>query len=270
MFDYHIHSAFSYDSNTKIDDMIDAAIKKGLKQVAITDHYDPEYANPMKDTFIDLKQYFKELKRVEEKYKEKITIVKGIELGLQEHIIDLANSAVSMHEYDFVLGSFHCAEGKELYGETFYANRTHIEGYRAFYKNCIRVLSTFENFDVMGHVNIIERYSGGVPAFKTYGDLIEELFKLLIKNGKGIELNTSSIRYGMGQNYTPSLTMLKLYKELGGEIITIGSDAHKPQDVGSDMKLATELLENIGFKYRTLFQGRKPEFVLLGGQHAIY
>ena len=263
MFDYHNHTSFSHDSDARIDNMIEAAIKKGLKQIAITDHYDPEYANPAVNTYIDLNQNFKELERVEEKYKKKITVIKGIELGLQHHVIEYLNSAAVMNHYDFILGSFHCAEGKDLYGSAYYANRMASEVYRGFYGYCIKVLKKFDNFDVMGHVNIIERYSACVPAFESYGDLIEGIFKLIIEKGKGIELNTSSIRYGMGQNYTPSTIMLRLYKEMGGEIITIGSDAHRPKDVGSDIQFAAELLKSLGFKYRTLFKERKPEFVPL-------
>ena len=263
MFDYHNHTSFSHDSNAKIDDVIETAIRKRLKQIAITDHYDPEYANPAVNTYIDLERNFEALEGAEAKYKGKITVIKGIELGLQGHVLEQLDAAAAKYHYDFILGSFHCAEGKALYRNAYYENKTGIQVCRGFYEYCIKVLEKFDNFDVMGHVNIIDRYSFGVPVFKTYGDLIETIFKLLIEKGKGIELNTSSIRYGMGEHYTPSITMMKLYKKMGGEIITIGSDSHSPQDVGRDTEFAAELLKNLGFKYRTLFKERRPEFVLL-------
>jgi histidinol phosphate phosphatase HisJ family len=263
MYDYHNHTSFSHDSSANIDAVIEAGIRRGLKQVAITDHYDPEYANPAVNTYIDLEYYFEELKQKEEQYAGRINVIKGIEFGLQDHILEQLRLAAASHPYDFILGSFHCADGSDLYRSGYYENRADVEIYRGFYKYCIKVLYEFDDFDVMGHVNIVERYSPVVPAFGTYGDLIEELFKMLIERGKGIELNTSSIRYGMGVNYTPSVTMLTLYRKMGGEIITIGSDSHCMEDVGRDTEFAAELLKNLGFKYRTLFKGRKPEFILL-------
>lgn len=264
MFDYHNHTDVSHDGRVKIDIMIESAIEKGLSQIAITDHYDPEYVEPELDTEPDLDYYFDELKRVEEKYANRITVIKGIEVGLQHHILPEVAAAVAAHPYDFVIGSFHCAEGFALYRPEYYGDRSGKDVYRGFYHYCLKVLEGFSDFDVMGHVNIIERYAiQELPPFDCYRDIIEDIFKLLIERGNGIELNMSSIRYGMGERYTPSKEMLELYKALGGEVITIGSDAHKSQDVGSDIKVGEDLLKSIGCKYRTLFKERKPQFVPL-------
>jgi histidinol-phosphatase (PHP family) len=263
MFDYHNHTSFSHDSEAPMASVIEAAIGKGLKSIAITDHYDPEYANPLKDTTIDLENYYRTLAAAAETYKDVIHIVKGIELGLQDQVTDKLQAVAARYAFDFILGSFHCADGMELYGEIFYAGRPAEEVYTKFYENCHRVIAKYNNFDVMGHVNIIDRYANAIPPFKTYQVLVASIFKMLIENGKGIELNTSSIRYGMGDHYTPTLEMLSLYRSMGGEIITIGSDSHRAEDVGCDIGLAAELLKTVGFKYRTLFQDRKPVFVSL-------
>lgn len=264
MFDYHNHTSVSHDGRVKIDVMIESAIEKGLSQIAITDHYDPGYVEADLDAEPDLDDYFKDLKRVEAKYADRTTVIKGIEVGLQHHVLRQVADAVDSHPFDFVIGSFHCAEGFAIHRRAYYEGRTGEEVYRGFYSYCLEVLKGYSNFDVMGHVNIIERYCPQeLPPFSCYRDLIEDIFKLLIQRGNGIELNTSSIRYGMGQRCTPSREMLELYKELGGQVITIGSDAHKAQDVGRDLETGEELLKDIGFKYRTLFKDRKPEFVLL-------
>ncbi|MDK2865722.1 MAG: histidinol-phosphatase family [Clostridiales bacterium] len=263
MFDYHNHTSFSHDSDAPMAAVIESAIARGLKSIAITDHYDPEYANPLKDTAIDLDQYYAELTKASETYQDVIHLVKGIELGLQDHVTSLLADAVKAYHFDFILGSFHCADGMELYGETFYAGYAAEAVYQKFYENCYRVIGKYDQFDVMGHVNIIDRYAHRIPAFETYRELVEAIFKLLIEKGKGIELNTSSIRYGMGERYTPTVEMLKRFREMGGEIITVGSDSHRASEVGSDIDFAAELLKTLGFKYRTLFQDRKPVFVSL-------
>ncbi|MBS7525923.1 histidinol-phosphatase HisJ family protein [Fusibacter paucivorans] len=263
MFDYHNHTAFSHDSEAPMTAVIEAAVRRGLKSIAITDHYDPDYPNLLKDTTIDLDAYFLELTNAAEAYKDVIHIVKGIELGLQDQVTALLQRAVESYHFDFVLGSFHVADGMELYGETFYAGYPAEAVYQKFYENCYRVILKYDQFDVMGHVNIIDRYATAIPAFHTYRELVEGIFKRLIEMGKGIELNTSSIRYGMGEHYTPTIEMLKLFRAMGGEIVTIGSDSHRAAEVGSDIDFAVELLKTLGYKYRTLYQDRKPVFVSL-------
>jgi len=258
MFDYHVHSSFSEDSPTPLADMVEAAYTLGLTEVAITDHYDPEYANRSMPFDLDFSAYHKALSDLSEAYKGKITIIKGLELGLQKKVLVHCSETVKNYNYDFILGSFHCAENKELYGGDFFKGRSMQQAYRAFYTYVYDCLSIFKDYSVLAHFNIIDRYTKVIPENSAYMDVIESTLKMMIADGKGIEINTSSFRYGMGSRMTPSLEILRLYKALGGTIITIGSDAHFPKDVGYKLDYMREFLRSEGFDYITTFKNLKP------------
>ena len=264
MYDYHTHSSFSADSSTPISDMASAAVSLGLTAMAVTDHYDPDY--PLPDWFVetDFVDYIKAIEAASYQYKGRLLIKKGIEIGIQHgSTMEKCRSAARDHDFDFVIGSFHCAEGLELSCGDFFKNRTPEEAISAFYRYNIECLSSFDDFDVLGHINVVDRYLPALPEPETQLDLISELLSLLIEKGKGIEINTSSFRYGMGDHTTPTEQILKQYKKLGGEIITIGSDAHKPNSVGLKFDWAEEKLKSLDFKYITTFDQRKPSFIKL-------
>lgn len=258
MFDYHIHSSFSDDSKAPMIDMIEAAYAIGLSEVAITDHYDPEYANQTTPFTLDFEAYHAALNQYSEDYKGKLKVIKGIELGLQKKVLKLCSSTVDSFDYDFILGSFHCAENKELYGGDFFKHRTVAQAYRDFYTYVFECLSVYKDYSVLGHFNILDRYTSIIPDDSVYMDIVEAIFKMIISDGKGIEINTSSFRYGMGKRMTPSLEILRYYKSLGGSIITIGSDAHFPKDVGYKLDFMPEFLKSEGFDYITTFDKLKP------------
>ena len=264
MYDYHIHTSFSDDSSTSMNDMIDAACSAGLKEIAITDHFDPNYPDPAYPFELNFDQYHKALMEAKESYKDRITIRKGVEIGIQhgdtmKKCIDAARS----FPYDFIIGSFHCAEGYELYGNQFFINRTPEEAYIAYYTYVYENLKEYKDYDVVGHLNIIDRYTDKIAEPSYYMEIVEEIIKLIIADGKGLEINTSSFRYGLGDRTTPAHEMLQLFKDFGGEIITIGSDAHKTKDIGFKLDYAQDMIRALGLKYLTTFEQRKPIFVKL-------
>lgn len=264
MYDYHTHSAFSEDCSTPMNDMINYACKLGLKEIVVTDHYDPDYADRNFPFELDFPGYYKTLNEMKEKYSGKIKVLKGIELGIQHGAtIEKCKSAVQSFDYDFILGSFHCAEGFELYGNSFFQGRTAEESYLAFYNYMYDCLLHFKDYDVLGHFNVIDRYTDRIPSDSVYKDLVEEILKLIISDGKGIEINTSSFRYGMGDLTTPAKWILKRFQELGGEIITIGSDAHRAKDLGYLFDHGVEMIKAAGLNYLTTFDQRKPTMIKL-------
>ena len=118
------------------------------------------------------------------------------------------------------------------------------------------------NFDVYGHLDYVVRYGsepGKAYDFERHGELFDEILKTLIEKEKGIELNTGGIKKGM-KEFHPCMKILKRYRELGGEIITIGSDAHKPENVGEYFERAAQVLKECGFEYYCVFEKRSPEF----------
>lgn len=264
MYDYHIHTSFSDDSSTPMKDMIAAACTAGLKEIAITDHFDPDYPDTAYPFALDFENYHKALLEAQETNKDKIVIRKGVEIGIQhgdtmKRCITCANS----FDYDFIIGSFHCAEGYELYGDSYFSGRSPEESYVAYYTYVYENLKEYKDYNVLGHLNIIDRYTDKIADPASYMDIVAEILKQIISDGKGLEINTSSFRYGLGDRTTPALDMLQLYKDLGGEIMTIGSDAHRPKDVAFKIDYAQELLRTLGFRYLTTFEQRKPVFVKL-------
>lgn len=264
MYDYHTHSSFSDDCSTPMKEMLDAACRIGIREIAVTDHFDPDYPDPEFPFELDFPSYYKELNELKEAYSKRIKVLKGIEIGVQHGtVMEKCKAKTKEFDYDFIICSFHCAEGYELYGTRYFANRSIEEAYVAYYTYVRDCLHQYKEYDVIGHLNIIDRYTDRIAADEVYMNLVEEILKIVIADGKGIEINTSSFRYGMGDRTTPTGKMLQLYKELGGEIVTIGSDAHRTKDIGCGFEFAVEMIKSAGLNYLTTFDQRKPSFIKL-------
>ena len=266
MYDYHMHSSFSDDCTFGMEEMILAAINKGFDEIALTDHLDLDYPDPNFPFYLDIPAYHKALDQYQAKYHGQIKILRGIEIGIQDTVAKECKDVVHAHPYDFVIGSFHAAEGKDLYSGAYYQGKTTLQWYRDFYLYVYQCLKEYKDYNVLGHLNIVSRYAElmdhePVPQ-ESYLDLVEDILKLVIEDDKGIEVNTSSFRYHTSQLY-PSVEMLTLYKKLKGEIITIGSDAHYPEHIGYRFKESIELLKTLGFRYFTTFEKMKPKFIKL-------
>lgn len=264
MYDYHIHTAFSDDSTADMDDMILSACNKGLSEIAITDHIDLDYPDPEIPFMMDFPAYHRALEQHQAKYRDRIKIVKGIEVGIQ-HTVHKGNSdIIHAYPYDFVIGSFHAAESKDFYTGMYYKGKTALQCYRDFYTYVYECLKEYKDYNVLGHLNIVERYSHFLPPEEVrqeeYFDLVEEILKLIIEDNKGIEVNTSCFRYHTSKLY-PSVKMLTLYKKLKGETITIGSDAHVPEHIGYNFGYMIDVLKTVGFKYLATFEGMQPKFM---------
>lgn len=263
--DFHMHTKFSSDSDAEPRDMIDHAIKLGLKTICFTDHFDkdyPECYSDIGDFLLDTDAYFGEMKKLQEEYKDKIDIRIGVELGLQPHLGAFYHDYVNRYPFDFVIGSVHVVDGKDpYYGELFECVSDE-EAYRHCFEKTLLNIQTQSDFDVLGHIDYIVRY-GKTKAenysYSKHADIIDEILKYLIAHGKGIELNMAGFKYGLGFGH-PHPDILKRYKELGGEIITIGADGHKPEHIAYDFYRVSDILKSSGFEKYTEFIERKPIF----------
>lgn len=261
--DYHIHTNFSSDSTASMNKMIQQAIKCGLKEIAITDHIDFQYPDSNFPFQIKYKEYSNTIKNFQELYKNKITIRIGVEIGLQPQVIEQNIELCKNNFYDFVIGSSHCVDGFELCSDTYFMGKTKKQAYTRYFEDVLDNVETCNFFNVYGHIDYINRYSDyeeNTLHYKDYSDILDEIMEKLIEKGQGIEINTSGYKYGLGHTH-PQLPMLKRYKELGGEIVTIGSDAHIPEFISDHFDKAYEMLKQAGFKAITTFKNRKPIFV---------
>ncbi len=258
MYDYHTHTAFSDDCDVPMEEMIEGAIARGIQELAITDHYDPGYEDPEFPFTLDFEDYYEALNRAETEYKGKITIVKGMEIGIMESEFDECRRAVQDFPYDFIIGSFHCIGKADLYRFDF----SKADGpavLEQFYTYINRCFKQYKDYDIAGHLTLIDRYIGTLYDYRPYMDIIEDTLKTIIYDGKGLEINTSSFKYGTG-TWLPREEVLKLYRQLGGEILTFGSDSHDPDHFQDHFEEAFALAEKLGFRYQCTFRRRKPEF----------
>lgn len=267
LWDCHMHSSFSADSDTAMEDMIREAICKGLKGVCFTEHLDPDYPpTPDNETFeLDLNGYRETLFLLKEKYHSEINTHFGIELGLQPHLASTFKELLKTLPFDFVIGSSHVVHGYDPYYGEFFRGREESDCYREYFESILENLDVFSGMDVYGHIDYVVRYGPNQNkeySYERYKDILDEILRTIIEKGLGIELNTGGFHYGLGEP-NPCCAVIKRYRELGGEIITIGADAHAPSKIAYDFDKAATILADSGFKYYTVFQNRKAEFIKL-------
>ncbi|HHW67183.1 MAG: histidinol-phosphatase family [Epulopiscium sp.] len=263
--DYHAHSSFSTDSNAEMEDLIKTAITLGLKQIAFTDHIDYDYPDPAFPFMIDYDHYIKVFDALKEKYKDQIEVVLGVEIGFQPHVAKQIEEVLSQYPFDFVICSTHVCDRLDLYNGDFFKDKDQKNAYLRYFECVLYNVKNFFNYDVYGHIDYINRYGNYKNkslSYEDYKEVIDSILKTIIESGKGIEINTSGFRYGLGYAH-PQLAILKRYKELGGKIITIGSDAHSSKDLASHFDEAYKLIKAAGFSEITLFKNRKPYFIKL-------
>ena len=265
LWDTHMHSQYSGDSDAPQDTMIQAAIEKGLGGICFTDHLDIDYPDEPDLFLLDLPNYTASVAAQKSQYEGRLPIRLGIELGLQPHLAALHEDILTQYPFDFVIGSSHVVHGIDPYYPKFYEGRMEEDCYREYFESILENIKAFDGFDVYGHIDYVVRYGPNRNeqySYQKYSDIIDEILSLLIKKGKGIEINTGGFKYGLGHP-NPTEDIIARYRELGGEIITIGADAHKPEHVAFDFEKVPQILKDAGFQYFTVFKERKPEFIKL-------
>ncbi len=276
--DNHVHTSFSTDSDTPMEAMVRRGIKLGLDSICFTDHIDydfPDTGNGVEFLF-EMEPYFEMLSCLQGKYLQ-FGIRRGVELGLKPDLAKRCNELIHAHPFDFVIGSTHLVDNVDPYYPSFWEQFSEKDGIRRYYEITMENIRTDTEFDVYGHIDYIIRYTPtqqknraqGIidevymeRCFRDSSDMIDEILHLLLSKGKGIEVNTAGIKYGLGHT-NPQEKVLKRYRELGGEIITVGSDAHETKHLAYAFEGIPELLRKCGFRYYTEFRGRRPEMIPL-------
>jgi len=255
--DYHVHTSYSDDSMHPMEDCINRAISLGFDEICFTEHIDHGCPTSF---CCDCDSYLEGFNLYKEKYQKKITLKFGIEFGVQAHHRNYFENIFRKYPFDFVLMSFHQVEDKELWNGDFQAGKTQAEYNRIYFEEMFNSMKAFENYSVLAHMDLMRRYDRyGEYPFEKSKEQIEEILKYLIAAEKGIEVNTSSFRYNLN-DLTPATPILKLYKELGGEIITIGSDSHREAQLGDKIPYVRDILKSLGYRYFTTFKKMQPIF----------
>lgn len=263
--DQHMHCNFSGDSDALPEDMIKAGIAHGLSGICFTDHLDYDYPEEPNIFLLNFDNYFKVLSDLKEKYADKISVNIGIELGLQTQAAGQNLAVAEKYPFDFIIGSSHVVNHMDPYYPEFFAGRDEDAAYMEYFESVLENINSGVDFDVYGHIDYVVRYGPNKNAFYTYEkfkDIIDEILTQLISKGKGIEVNTGGFKHGLGHP-NPTEDIIKRYRELGGEIITMGADAHVPEYVSYEFDKTAQIIKNCGFKYYTVFKNRKAEFIPL-------
>ncbi|MCD8019453.1 MAG: histidinol-phosphatase HisJ family protein [Clostridiales bacterium] len=265
--DTHLHSFFSSDSEATPEAMIQKAIDLGLKTICFTEHYDPDYPENEEglDFLLDFDAYYSTFLQLKEKYASQIEVLHGIELGVQRHLDSVLMDFYIRRggRYDFIINSCHLVEGIDPYDGVYFKQHSPEEGTKNYFENILGNLKAFPFFQSAGHLDYITRYiSTPRHAFRyaDYQDILDAILRCLIENGKGLEVNTAGLKYGLPWP-NPHMDILRRYRELGGEIVTIGSDAHKPEDMAYAFDRLPAILEEAGFRYYALYRKQRPEFI---------
>ena len=262
--DYHLHASCSPDGILTIPQIAQRAIEVGLDEICITDHLDTIWWKDYspRDSF-DWPEVLRQYEEAQNLYGDRIKIRLGAEQGeavINFHIADkLQREAPPL---DFIIGSVHTTNKKLGYFDIYYMeNRGEdyfnaiIDGYMEETMNLVR----WGKFHVLGHLMLplryLQRRFGIVLPPDPWMDRIEEVLRYIVDHGIGLEINT-----GTGTGHLPSEDVLRRYRRLGGELITIGSDAHKAEHIGAGIAQAQDTLRRLGWQYFATFEQGKPIF----------
>ncbi|MDR0987810.1 MAG: histidinol-phosphatase HisJ family protein [Ruminococcus sp.] len=284
LIDLHSHSHNSVDAKYPTETMINAAIKKGISIYAITDHCEmnryysdahygvkqSDYEYETFDNAADFEKSMKENTACKLKLREEnanLKFLSGIELGQATFDFGLSESLIADKRLDFVIASIHQLKNRDDFAFIKYNkyNDEQLFSLCEEYFEEIKKLCAWGKFDVLGHLTYILRYmegnAGRTINISLFYQVIRECFKLIIHSGKGIEVNTSGLRQKKFGKTFPDFNILHIYHEMGGEILTIGSDSHTPEDVGAGIPEALEMIKEIGFKWLCYYENREPHFI---------
>ena len=258
MFDFHMHSIISYDGHSEPQKMVRAARKAGLQEICFTEHRDYQRDVPRERTTYTQEAYGQAYEGLDA---PGLTIRRGVEIGMTPWNREEVEQDLGQYPYDFVIGSVHFIEDEDLYYPEFWTKYGAFEGERLYFEEMLKTVEIHNNFDVLGHLTYISKLRAR-PSLRMippedHKELVVAIMENLISKGKGLEINTSGMdRCG---DFLPGKDYLMLFKDLGGKIVTVGSDAHHSDRVGQYCNEAIALAKEV-FGYVCTFENRQPVF----------
>lgn len=257
--DLHMHTDNSDDAQHSVILMCEYAQRRGLRAVAITDHCE---CNRYKTDRFDraIRQSFFESVKARASFRGSLVVLAGMELGQALQNLEAAEDALAANSYDFVIGSLHNVEGEADFWKVDYTQKDPRELLDRYFHE-IYELVRWNRFDSLAHLTYPLRYIVGVEHIdidlRQWSEPIDEILKTLASNGKALEINTSGLRQPYGKAL-PHLEIVRRFRELGGEYITVGADAHCCEDVGANIEDGLQIALQAGFRYVSLYQHREP------------
>lgn len=273
LIDFHMHSHCSVDARNSMTEMARSARAHGLQHICFTDHCDLDAfqtGEPDPCCFEALRPKLEQdWEELQHHLPPGLEVGLGLELGESNHNVPLAAEITAWEPLDFVIGSSHNLRSCRDFCCYPYRSLEECLDLRVRYLEELIETARLPCIDIIGHIGYICRYiaKAGYPQVRvdmaSCGDALDLLLRTAIENGRGIECNCSGLRHPLVNETIPGADVLARYHELGGEIITLGSDSHNTRDAGAGIPEGYALLESLGYRYITIFRQRKPEFIAL-------
>ncbi len=258
MFDFHMHSRVSFDGHDSGEVLARAAAAAGLKEICFTDHIDYDPLGTMPDMAFDTAAYNAEYDALEI---SGLKIRRGMEFGLARDNAAQFREDLKRRHFDFVLGSIHFVDDLDVYFEPFWQDKTVFQAERRYLEETLACVQVHDGFDVLAHLTYIAKtrshHAPRPVPYAEHRELIDEILRVVAAKGKGLEMNTSGVDRCGG--FLPTKDYFQRFKELGGEIVTVGSDAHTADRVGQYSYQACEIFKDV-FGYVCTFEDRNPIF----------
>jgi histidinol-phosphatase (PHP family) len=267
LFDNHNHSQFSFDGKrTSVEASARAAAEAGLGGICFTDHCD-HYVPPMKASFENVvPEYFNveeqqaEISRVQSLIGDRTRLLKGIEIGMYEECHEQIRKVLDENSFDQIIASVHYIEKTDPYYGGYYDGKDWKQAYGTYLETIYREMKWLEDFDIMGHYDYIVRYASYPVTsirYRDFSDIFDEMFRYLIQEGKALEINTKSYEGHRGRMVELDNDVLLRYREMGGEIVSLGSDSHEPSRVGAGFTRHAAFLKSLGFRWTAHYESRR-------------
>ena len=266
LYDNHNHSQFSFDGKrTSILASATSARDKGLGGLCFTDHCDffvplekAEHENRVSEVF-DISAQQAEIDRVRPLIPE-IQIFKGIEMGMYRDCREQIRQQLDTHHFDQVTASVHYKDDTDPYWGNYYKDKDWKTAYGHYLETIWEEITWMQDFDVLGHFDYVARYAPYPQTsilYKDFSDVLDCILRYLAQEGKALEINTKTYQDYHGRTPILDENILRRYRELGGEAISLGSDSHDADRVGHHLEKWPEYLESLGFRYLAHFENRK-------------
>lgn len=257
--DLHTHSIYSFDGNDPCEKMCQSAIEKGVKALAITDHCDIDGADMDADALCSAQT--KELSQLQEKYKDRLCLLKGLEIGQGIYRKEQTDKILSEYSYDFILGSLHNLENMEDFYFLDYSKFDIYKLLTQYFEGLLELSEWESSFDSLAHFTYPLRYIVAKEKIKVdmskFSEIIDSIFENLVKNKKALEINTSGLFMEISDTL-PDISLVKRFRDAGGEYVTVGSDAHYADRIMQGIDIGMKTAYDAGFRNITIFKNRQP------------
>ena len=267
LFDTHNHSQFSFDGKrTTVESSASSAFKKGLAGICFTDHYDffvpvdENCTETIQPQDFDIEAQQLEIERVQSLYGNEFRVLKGIEVGISEESREEMGRVMSLYSFDQIIASVHYLEKSDPYYGGYFIGKDCRQAYGNYLETIYREAVAMKNFDIIGHYDYVARYApypDDSIRYRDYADIFDTIFRYLIENGKVLEINTKSCTGSKGRKTIIDHNVLLRYKEMGGEIISLGSDSHDAENVGDNFESGAAMLRSLGFRWTSHYEKRQ-------------